>query len=137
MANIQWPWGLPHQSLKTGFRLLPPELVARTDFDDGTARHRRRQRTAPWKAPQRWAWTEAEYLLFLGFWEHGLGHGAAWFDFPLWTVESYAVAACRFVGRFEPSLKGVTWTVDATLEVTNPAVLGREAINDRWPGTLP
>lgn len=136
MANAEWPYALPHQSLRSGLKPTPPKLRARTDFDDGTARTRRRFRTAPWQMAHRWVWTLEQYELFKSFWSVTLAEGAAWFDMPVFTGAGYAVCACRFVEEPQATLKGVSWTVDATLEVNGFTVLTKAEANDRWPGSI-
>lgn len=136
MALVEWPWPLPYQSLRDGMKPQPPELRARTDFDAGPARARRRSLVAPWKNPVLWLFTLDEFELFQSFWKESLADGAAWFAMPVFIGRDYVVSECRFVDLPQPSLKGVTWRVAATLEVQGRATMTRAEANDRWPGSI-
>lgn len=137
MANPTWPAALPYQPMKNAMVLSPPKVRARSDMDDGTARVRRRFRTAPWAMPQQWIWTANQFELFKTFYAVTLDEGAAWVDVPVFHGNAYATAALRFVEEPTAKMKGGWWIVDAKVEIDGFKVLTKAEANAIFPGAIP
>ena len=138
MANVAWPTDLPHQPFRDALSPQPsPRLKATTEMEEGNKRQRRRFTQSPWVYPIRWHFDQGQFELFKTFYQVALDYGTAWFDVLVFHGEGYATAACQFVGEYKPRLQGVTWFVDATLDVDGLKVLTKAQANARWPGAIP
>lgn len=114
------PYVLP-VPLMDGYAFDPQDQVARTDFEFGASRTRRRTKAQLDFVNVSWLMEDAEFTLFRSWFyaDDGAAGGSAWVlcDLALGQTgaKSYEV---KFMRGFKPSaLSGLNWRVSATLEV--------------------
>jgi hypothetical protein len=109
---------LPAPSI-SGYTLAPEESTIRTDLEVGTARQRRRTRSAPTTVSLSWRMTDAQFTQFKQWYEGDCAAGASWFNMDLALGESGINSTeCRFKGAYKASaLPGLNWDVSASVEV--------------------
>lgn len=124
-----YPAGLPcalHQEY--GLNHVSP--LMRSELESGRARQRRRFTSVPSMANVSWIMTQAQAVLFEGWFKWTINDGADWFDMPLSSPMGVKDYECRFAGMYSgPRLTGRgMWTFSATLEVRERPVIAEDWI---------
>ena len=91
----------------------------RTTMDSGLVRQRKTHLFKRYTASIKWELTAEEYGIFTEFLEREAGGGVAWFEAPLFTVDTIAPHKIRLVnGAFQSSYKSWGgWEVTATADI--------------------
>lgn len=121
-----WPDGvLPSPSLNDNLDQTYPDLVIRSDFDQGASRQRSVYQSGPTTQSITWPMNPRMARIFHGWWTNEISNGADWFTIELFVDDEYRTYKARFVGGKPTQLKrsGGEWLYAAvieTLDVTAP-----------------
>jgi len=121
-----WPDSiLPAPSLNDNLDTTYPDLVIRTDFDQGASRQRSVYQSGPTTQSITWPMSPVQARIFHGWWTYEISSGADWFTIDLFTDDDYRSYKARFVGGKPTKLQrqGGEWLYAAvveTLDVTAP-----------------
>ena len=119
---MAWPSTLPIPSI-SGYDIETTDPTVRTDMDGGAARVRRRFTSAPDNISLRFVFSEAQMVIFRGFWDSDFRGGAAWAFVPVKDGRSAGVSSreCRpLTGSFTAALLSKSrWTVEFKVEARN------------------
>lgn len=111
-----WPSSLPAPSAAQ-YGATRASVLARTDFEAGPARVRRRYTAEIRNVSLQWTLTSAQLQELSTFWA-AIEHGAAWFDMPLTLEDGERTRSVRFVNPPEQLfLAPGLWRVTAALEI--------------------
>lgn len=111
-----WPSTLPSPSAAQ-YGVTRASVLARTDFESGPARVRRRYTAEIRQVSLQWTMTDSQLAELALFWSV-VEHGAAWFDIPLLLEDGERARSARFVNPPEQQfLSPGLWRVSAALEI--------------------
>jgi hypothetical protein len=98
-----WPQNiLPAPSLSDNLSAQYPDLVTRTDFDQGPSRQRSNWSAGPTTQWITWPMNAVQLRIFHGFWRNEISNGADWFLMPIFDDDDYRVYTVRFVDVAQP-----------------------------------
>ena len=103
-----------------GYAFDPQDQIARTDFEFGSSRTRRRTKAQLDFVSVSWVMDDAEFTLFRTWFyaDDGAAGGAAWVPCTLALGQTGAKSYQVKLRNFKPSaLGGLNWRVSSTLEV--------------------
>lgn len=126
MSYPAWPeYALDPPPLNDSYKFRFPDLIIRTDFEQGPARQRRAFRNGPTTFSPTWAMTPAEFEFFKGWHKWIAGDGESWFTMPVFDGSDYHKRLVRFVkGPLEPFRDGGEWMTAAQLETMDNIYAG-------------
>lgn len=102
MATPNWPTGLNHLANKGSWSFKPRTDSARTDFDQGPARMRRRYTRSFSGVEFSVAMTYLEFEMFKTFVDQDLFQGTKWFNMTVFRGSAYGTTQVRFKSAEEP-----------------------------------
>ncbi len=114
-----WPAGiLPAPSLNDNLEQQYPDLVIRTDFDQGAPRQRSVFQSGVTTQWITWPMNPAQARIFHGWWASEISSGVDWFTLDLFVDDDYYNHVVRFVGGQPTKLKrqGGEWLYAAQVE---------------------
>lgn len=114
-----WPSGIiPAPSLNDNLEMQYPDLVIRSDFDQGAARQRTVYDNGPTTQWLTWPMNPMQAKIFHSWWRNEIASGADWFTLWLFIDDAYYFHVCRFVGGQPTKLKrqGGEWLYAAQVE---------------------
>lgn len=95
----KWPDSiLPAPSVSDNLAQQYPDLITRTDFDQGPARQRSNFQGGPTTQWLVWPMNAVQLRIFHGFWRNEINNGVDWFYIPVFTDNDYQPLLVRFVG---------------------------------------
>jgi hypothetical protein len=98
-----WPNGvLPSPSLSDDLAQQYPDLITRTDFDQGPSRQRSNWQSGPTTQWITWPMNAVQLRIFHGFWRNEISNGADWFTMPIFADDCYQTFTVRFVDVAQP-----------------------------------
>lgn len=116
MADQTYPNLRP--PLIEGYGLDQVDPIARTEFDYGTSRSRRRYKKSKTLIDCLFRFREDEYAVFASWFELTIDGGREWFSLPLRTGDgTYTDTRCKFATITRPVKNSGLWDVTATLEI--------------------
>lgn len=131
MTKPVWPEVINFRSEHAGWKFKPMTESARSDFDAGPARVRRRFTSSRTEQDLSIVLSYFEFELFKGFVDDTLAGASRWFLLPLFQGSVYATTEARFKDAQSPyqaSSNGFdSVTVNFTLETRASTVLYDEA----------
>jgi hypothetical protein len=102
--------------LNETYKATLPDLVERTDFEQGLARQQQIYASGPTTFMMAWPMTPAQYRLFLG-WKFNALKGDGWFNLPVFDTDDAHSRVIRFVkGPIEVGREGGEWMFAAQVE---------------------
>jgi hypothetical protein len=118
MSAINWLSFLNYLVERDNYTIDPHDDNARTDFDQGPSRVRRRFTKSRTMIALTWPMNANEMSVFETFYKVDLNNGTAWFNIPIYISDSYVTREARFVGKYNSKNFGAfDWSVSATLEI--------------------
>lgn len=98
-----WPSSiLPAPSLSDNLAQQYPNLITRTDFDQGPSRQRSNYQGGPTTQWIVWPMNAVQLRIFHGFWRNEINNGADWFYLPIFADNDYQTFLVRFVDVAQP-----------------------------------
>jgi hypothetical protein len=120
MADTAWPIASFKPQL-TSWQMRPPEMLRRSEFDDGEDRVRRTGSFRPYTFQVTVHVTMAEIAVFRAWFESELDYGRNWFDLSALIDGSYQAVEARLVPQ-----NGAPWTLRLVDEVYAALSFGYE-----------
>lgn len=102
IVKAVWPSDLNHMSEQSGWGFTPVTESARTDFDAGPARVRRRFTRSRAEIEMNLAMTYSEFELFKSFVDGDLLQASRWFSMPVFQGSTYRQYEVRFKDATNP-----------------------------------
>jgi len=94
----RWPESaLPAPSLSDNLSMDFPDLVTRTDFDQGLPRQRSLYEGGATRQYITWPMDATQLRIFHGFWRNELANGTNWFTLPIFNDDDYRDFTVRFI----------------------------------------
>jgi hypothetical protein len=118
-VTVNWPTSINYLVERNAYTIDPHDDNARTDFEQGPARVRKRFTTSRALFTLVWKMSAFELLYFEAFYKYDLANGTRWFNIPIYSPDAYAIREARFNGKYTPSNDGSAfdWNVSAVLEL--------------------
>lgn len=119
-----WPdWALDPPPLNDSYEVQFPDLIVRTDFEQGESIQRQLFRNGPTAFVVTWPMTNAQWVLFKG-WYDRFASGGQWFTCPVFdggagddADDGYTTRTIRFVkNTLKTTRDGGEWMVSVTYE---------------------
>jgi hypothetical protein len=114
-----------------------PNLVIRTDWEQGAARQRRVFASGPSTFSTTWFWTPDEYVFFKGWFNGVIASGEGWFNLSVFDGNAYNTRLVRFVlGPVKVGRDGGEWKFSGTIETmdnTSPTQTDWAVSALTWP----
>jgi hypothetical protein len=94
----RWPDSiLPAPSLSDNLSVDWPEVVTRTDFDQGASRQRSNWQSGATTQWIMWPMNAVQLRIFHGFWRGEINNGSDYFTLPIFADDDYQEFTVRFV----------------------------------------
>jgi len=119
MSLPAWPaFAIDYHPLNEDYAVQLPDLVNRTDFEQGLSRQRQIFTSGPVIYQVTWPMTPAQMNIFEGWRKNALGGGNCWFLIPVFWPDTYVTRQARFVkNSIQIKRQGGEWIVSAQIEL--------------------
>lgn len=125
MALAAWPIAaVPYFANGSAFTYAPDPAFARSDYDAGPARMRRRFTDSTVQISFTITMEQLEFELFKSFYKYRIYEGAAWFCLPAFVGSDYIDSTARFVSPYTVvDVSSDHFAVTCKIEIRNIFIL--------------